>query len=153
MNFNNLKQKINKKFTKYPLAILILAGYAFFIGTEKFIAGSLVFIADAININLISTDDMFTSSTGAMINILIGILYFYVVKWIMKGDNRGRETLFYLTMMYVLMILWNLSILSTRMLTTGVFDINILEVLMKLSLHGFMLYLCYTESAKRYFRF
>lgn len=153
MNLNNLKQKINKSFTKYPLVILILAGYAFFIGMETFSSGVFLFIIDVVNINSMSQDSLFVSSTGAMLNILIGILYFYVVKWIMKRDNRGRETLFYLTLMYVVIVLWGLSVLATRLLTTGIFDNSILNILMKLAFHGFILYLCYTESAKRYFRF
>lgn len=153
MNLNNLKQKINKSFTKYPLVILILAGYAFFIGMETFSSGVFSFIIDVVNINSMSQDSLFVSSTGAMLNILIGILYFYVVKWIMKRDNRGRETLFYLTLMYVVIVLWGLSVLATRLLTTGIFDNSILNILMKLAFHGFILYLCYTESAKRYFRF
>lgn len=127
---NLITKSIKGFFEKYPISILFLCVFSLLISAAHFIDAILGLM----------TISMESSSGNASLNIyiitlldvIIGLVYLYITKWIWKRNKEGLTYLFYLTLLDLVMAMW---VLSKELVTFVEYEIKseyLLENLMQL---------------------
>lgn len=139
-----------------PKEILILISFAVVVGLLKLIEGSISLVNIAIvTVNLATQQtDTFNLSLVALLHILIGILYLYIAKWITIGEERGRSSLFFVTLIDLLFTMWQVSNVIAAFTANGFSALSYIHIIpiALFAVFGYIVYLTTKDSIKAYFR-
>lgn len=134
-----------------PFVIYILTIYAFIVGIVKLSSGLLsIYLSSYYGQgDILGFNDI--------LNIIVGVLYLYLMKWIWKRDEQGRVLLYYFLIIDILWWMWNFSDIVIFLLSK-ISELTILLVitsiysnLLEIAVLSFMLYIVMSEKTQHYF--